>query len=388
MRVPVRLKSIAILMLMLLASVALFWGSTPTAAAAGDPLSLARSAADLGNQERLKAGLNPLAWNDQLAAAATKYAGQMAAASFFAHNGPDGSTPVSRAQAAGYPAYGWGGLYVGENLARGFNTAESVDQAWMNSAEHRANLLLPKYREIGIGVAVAPDGTKYWAQEFGSRPKVLPVLIDNGAPTTDTPKVSLTLTDEEVSSWGSLGVLSSMMVSNRPDFAGAYWEPFTKTRNWLLQGQPGPQSVFVRLKDANGQMVESTAAIDFEGRQALGTLDLPVSATIQTVFPKDGLPVAQAPTVNVTARLAVRDSNAPLPVDFSRPVLLLSSLNGGPELVAGHGVRRVDDPSLWDFDGVDVSKVADAANSYRFRVTVDGTDTQSTTWDHHQTPNP
>lgn len=384
MRMPLRLKSILLLMMMVLASVALFWDSTPTAAAAGDPPSLARSVVDLANQERLKAGLNPLVWNDQLAAAATDYAREMAAKGFFAHNAPDGSTPVSRAQRAGYPAYGWGGLYVGENLARGYNTAENVTQAWMNSPDHRANVLLPKYREIGIGLAVAPDGTKYWAQEFGSRPKVLPVLLDNGAPSTDSPRVSLTITDEEVSSWGSVGVLSSMMVSNRPDFAEAYWEPFAKTRSWTLQGQPGSQAVFVRLKDVNGQTVDSSAAIQFAGRQALGTVDLPLSATILTVVPKDGLPVAQAPTINGTARLAERDSDVPVPSDFARPVLLLAALNGEPEQAVGHGVRGPDDPSLWDFNGVDVSKVSDPANSYRFRVAVDGVDTQSNTWDHHQ----
>ena len=377
-----RLVSILAFMLVVVAWAAP--SATPPALAADNLSQLARGAMDLVNQERLKAGLNPLEWNDQLASAAKSYANEMASNNFFAHNAPDGSTPVSRAQKAGYAAYGWGGLYVGENLARGFNTAESVNQAWMNSPDHRANLLLPKYREIGIGVAVAPDGTKYWAQEFGSRPKVLPVFIDDGAASTDSPKVNLTLTDEEVSSWGSLGAITNMMVSNSPDFAGAYWEPFAKTRSWILAGQPGPQKVFVRLRDAGGQTVESSASIQLNGRQSLGFVDMPLSATIMTVFPVNGLPVAKAPTVNVTARVSERDSNTPLPMDFLRPVLLLAELNRGPEVVAGQGQRRPGDPSLWDFNGVDVSKVTYPANSYRFQVAVDGVDTQSTTWDHHQ----
>ena len=382
MRVSLRLVSILAFMLVVVAWAAP--SATPPALAADNLTSLARRAVDLTNQERLKAGLQPLEWNNNLAAAATAYANEMASQGFFAHNAPDGTTPVSRAQKAGYPAYGWGGLYVGENLARGFDTAESVTQAWMNSPEHRANLLLPKYREIGIGVAVARDGTKYWAQEFGSQPKVLPVFIDNGAASTDSPKVNLTFTDEEVSPWGSLGQIANMMISNRPDFAGAYWEPFAKTRSWILQGQPGPEKVYVRLRDTSGQVVDSSAAIQLDGRQSLGFLDMPLSATILTVFPKGGLPVAQAPTVNVTARLAVRDSNTPPPLDFLRPVLLLAALNGGPDLIVGQGQRRPNDPSLWDFNGVNVSKVSDPANSYLFQVAVDGVDTQSTTWDHHQ----
>jgi uncharacterized protein YkwD len=381
MRVSSRL-----LFAMMLILVAVAWPASTLAApnGVGDDLAgLARRAVDLANQERVKAGLDPLMWNDQLASSATGYAQQMAAGGFFTHNAPDGSTPVSRAQGAGYPAYGWGGIYVGENLGRGYNTAESVTQAWMNSEGHRANLLLPKYREIGIGLAVAPDGTKYWAQEFGSRPKALPVFIDNGAASTDSPRVDLTITDEEVSPWGSLGAISSMMVSNRPDFAGSFWEPFAKTRSWTLAAQPGPQTVFVRLKDVSGQTVDSSASIQYDGRQALGIADLPLVATILSVWPRDGLPVALAPSVNVSAHLAVRDTGTSVPPDFSRRVLLLESLNGGPDAVAAAGLKRPDD-AVWDFNNVDVSRARQAGNSYRFRVAVDGADTQSSSWDHHQ----
>lgn len=57
---------------------------------------------DLVNQERVKAGLSPLERSDALAASARSYSRYMATANFFAHNGPDGSTPVSRNTAAGY----------------------------------------------------------------------------------------------------------------------------------------------------------------------------------------------------------------------------------------------------------------------------------------------
>lgn len=256
--------------------------AAPTAAApnvAGDEsFVLARRAVELANQERVAAGLNPLLWNDQLAAAGTAYAQAMAARTFFAHNSPEGSTPVERARAAGYQAYGWGGLYVGENLARGFNSAEAVTQAWMNSEGHRANLLLPKYREVGIGIAIAADGTRYWAQEFGSRPRVFPMFINNGAPSTDSSQVTLTITGEDVSPWGSLGNISAMMVSGSPDFSDAHWEPYSRTRNWPVTGEPGLRSVYVRLKDERGQTADSSAEIEFVGRQALGSPDLSLSA--------------------------------------------------------------------------------------------------------------
>ena len=236
--------------------------------------ALARRAVDLANQERVKAGLNPLRWNDQLAASANVYAREMATKTFFSHTGQDGSTPTERARRAQYPAYGWGGLYVGENLARGYNSAESVHQAWMASEGHRQNLLLPKYREIGIGLAVAADGTLYWAQEFGSHPNYLPIFINDDSRSTDSTSVKLTLTDEQVSPWGSLGAIAGMMVSNRPDFIGAAWEPFSASKSWKLQARPGTQTVYAKLVDATGQVVESTADIQYVGRVALA-LDEP-----------------------------------------------------------------------------------------------------------------
>ncbi len=130
---------------------------------------LTRHVVDLTNQQRLAKGLAPLRWNNALAEAADSYAQKMAATGFFGHDTPDGTTPTSRGHDAGYPSFYWG-PYIGENLARGYRSPESVMQGWMNSEGHKHNVLLPNYTEIGVGVAVAPDGTMYWAQEFGNRP--------------------------------------------------------------------------------------------------------------------------------------------------------------------------------------------------------------------------
>ena len=240
MRLPVALASALILFFAATILAGPVAASPVVAAnAAPDDAALIRRAVELTNQERERAGLNPLEWNEQLAASATAYAQDMANRSFFAHNSPEGTTPIERARVTGYPAYGWGGLYVGENLARGYNSAESVHQGWMNSESHKQNLLHAKYREIGIGVAVAPNGTRYWAQEFGSRPGVLPVFLNAGAGTTESREVSVRLTDEQVSSWGSVADIAGMMISNRPDFADAVWEPFATSRSWMIPGLPG-----------------------------------------------------------------------------------------------------------------------------------------------------
>ncbi len=222
-----------------------------------DAVALARAVVELTNQERQKAGLLPLRWNDTLAVAGSAHARDMAKRNYFAHNTPEGLTPVERARRAGYPAYGWGGLFVGENLARGYSTAEAAVRAWMASEGHRLNMLDPKYRETGVGVATATNGGVVLAQEFGSSPKVLPVFINGDTSATDVPTVTLTVATENVSSWGSLGKIVQMMVSNRPDFADARWEPFAGTKRWVLKAETGPQMVYVRLKDDRGAVVES-----------------------------------------------------------------------------------------------------------------------------------
>lgn len=60
------------------------------------------------------------------------------------------------------------GREIGENIAEGQRDAEEVVAAWMASAGHRANILHPGYRRIGIGMAEG-HGARYWAQEFSSR---------------------------------------------------------------------------------------------------------------------------------------------------------------------------------------------------------------------------
>ena len=71
----------------------------------------------------------------------------------------------SRANAVGYP-YAW----LGENIAFNYPDAPSVVNAWMNSPEHRANILNPNYTDIGVSFAWNSLGQAYATEDFGSRP--------------------------------------------------------------------------------------------------------------------------------------------------------------------------------------------------------------------------
>jgi uncharacterized protein YkwD len=130
------------------------------------------------NAERSAHGLRDLRANPRLRRAATSYAHQMASRDFFSHTSPSGSTPLSRITSTRYlsGARSWA---IGENLAWGtgsYATPDGTVRAWMNSAGHRANILSPTFREIGIGVAhgapvnvaAAASGATY-ATDFGSR---------------------------------------------------------------------------------------------------------------------------------------------------------------------------------------------------------------------------
>jgi uncharacterized protein YkwD len=55
---------------------------------------------------------------------------------------------------------------VAENIAMGQPSSDAVVRAWMNSWGHRANILNPRHRRIGVGVFRTPSGTIYWCQQF------------------------------------------------------------------------------------------------------------------------------------------------------------------------------------------------------------------------------
>ncbi len=102
----------------------------------------------LTNQSRDQYGLSPLSANGILASAAQTKANDMLAKGYFSHNTPDGKTPWSFIVAAGYNY-----LTAGENLAVNYTEAENVEDAWMNSPGHKANILNKNFQEIGIGIA-------------------------------------------------------------------------------------------------------------------------------------------------------------------------------------------------------------------------------------------
>ena len=211
----------------------------------------------LVNQERSARGLHPLRHNSSLSNAARAHNRDMIDNNFFDHTGSNGSTESQRACGQGYAPYGWGACYVGENIAGGYSTPANVFNGWMTSQGHRDNMLNPDYREIGVGHTTGGAWGHYWTMDLGAQPQVLPAFVNNDADETSSRQVTITLTKEDVSSWGSVGEITGVQISENASFAGAAWQPWSKTIPFTLSPASGDKTVYVRYTDSAIQVVSS-----------------------------------------------------------------------------------------------------------------------------------
>jgi uncharacterized protein YkwD len=119
------------------------------------------------NAFRNAQNLGALQLDPRLVAIARMRAQDMVARNYFAHTAPTGETAFSLLSQAGY-------FYTiaGENIARNnYPDAESASIAmdgFLNSPSHKENVMDGRFKNVGIGVAVAPDGMKYFAVVFAS----------------------------------------------------------------------------------------------------------------------------------------------------------------------------------------------------------------------------
>lgn len=100
------------------------------------------------NAFRASYGLPPYTVNAALSAAAQNHANWMASTGLYSHTGAGGSTPQSRANAAGYVGF------VAENIVGGTGlTPQQGVTWWINSPSHFNTLISNQHNEVGIGFA-------------------------------------------------------------------------------------------------------------------------------------------------------------------------------------------------------------------------------------------
>jgi len=118
------------------------------------------------NEERARAGLNRLAFNETLVEAARLHSEEMAALNYFDHISPTPGqeTPLKRFLSV----YGRRPYYmvIGENLYYCTRVdAKRAHKRLMDSPTHRENILDPRFREAGVGVYI-DDAGQFWVTEL------------------------------------------------------------------------------------------------------------------------------------------------------------------------------------------------------------------------------
>jgi hypothetical protein len=123
------------------------------------PDNAEREQVRITNEYRAMLGRRSLAWNPRLQVAAQQHSDYMANTGDFGHTEEDPArhTMQQRYEQAGYRGTG------GENVARNGGGAQTAHDGWVQSSGHHRNLLSPRHREMGSGLAGF-----YWTQNFGS----------------------------------------------------------------------------------------------------------------------------------------------------------------------------------------------------------------------------
>jgi uncharacterized protein YkwD len=144
-------------------------GGSPAATAAAETAALRC----LVNEERRARGLAPLRGSRLLDRSAQLRASAIRRCGQFSH-APCGQTFVAPFARVGYLR---GGAAVAENLAwgeSGLGSPRGAVDLWLRSSQHRANLLRPGWRDLGIGLVRAPSlfgrsSVTVWVVQFGRR---------------------------------------------------------------------------------------------------------------------------------------------------------------------------------------------------------------------------
>ena len=112
------------------------------------------------NKERASRDLDPLIFSEELANVGRKHCKDMFKRGYFSHYTPEGLSPFDRMLSIKLDFN-----YAGENLALAPNVNLAMN-GLMQSPGHKANILSPNYKKVGVGVV---DGGVYgqmYCQEF------------------------------------------------------------------------------------------------------------------------------------------------------------------------------------------------------------------------------
>lgn len=111
---------------------------------------------DMTNIIRERFNLEPLKWNEKVAEVAFGHSKDMGVHNFFSHTSPTEGDLGNRFHKAGIMY-----MQAGENIAAGYTDGIAATFGWLNSKDHRKNLLHKTYADLGVGVY-----QKQYTQDF------------------------------------------------------------------------------------------------------------------------------------------------------------------------------------------------------------------------------
>lgn len=234
---------------------------TPAAAQEmGNLDTLRQHALELVNADRKEEGLPELRLGPILNEAAQSHATDMIARDYYAHVAPDGQTAFDRFRAAGGNRW----ALSGENIAKcsgctpppDTERVEAFHEGWMQSPEHRDNILSEGFDRLGFGIAGDADEI-YAVQTFAGPGQ------DDGSPTLTAEEIRATALEGMNARRATLG-LAPLEASSPLDTLA---ERVLEAR---LQDEDLPENVFGLLPD--GATGWTSISVRSGSRGASGTI--------------------------------------------------------------------------------------------------------------------
>jgi len=245
---------------------------------------------DETNQQRVANDLPDLQVSPLLTAAAQDKANDEATKGYFAHTSPQGLTPWYWFQQVGYNFD-----YAGENLAVNFSDSQDVTTAWMNSPEHRANILSTDFTQIGMATAQGVyegQETTFVVEEFGTPAPVAaptPFVDTASAATTPMPVATAPVVTVPAKTLAPIAPVKKPVAQPKPT------PVLTPTPTTPVPVATVP--VIVAIQSSSASSVQQTfIAVQNPATQIVTTQTIPVT-------PVAGAPAnsSTAPSVGVTA---------------------------------------------------------------------------------------
>jgi len=117
---------------------------------------------DSVNALRSAAGVPEMRLNAELNAAAATHSRDMSVQNRPWHFGSDGSSPIDRAERAGYR-----GRVLGENISETYESELETVAAWMQQPDTRDVITDPAARDLGFAYFQEPSGKIWWTMVTG-----------------------------------------------------------------------------------------------------------------------------------------------------------------------------------------------------------------------------